>query len=254
MERASLGVAGAVTAPVLATGTRANPTYSGSFAFSNAAFGSFRAPFMDGIIDYRGRRLNGEVHLWRSGQQVLNVTGHLPLDLALVPVAQRQLPDTLSVQARADSVDLGVLAAVTTTVRDVEGVFSADLGIRGTWEAPRLRGGLEIGNSAATIPALSVRYTNLNGSLSLRGDTIRVDSLTASSERGRAELTGYLQLERLTKPVLALNITTSEFKALDLRGYLVLTASGSVALTVPVFAATLTGTPPAPPLVRHSPN
>jgi translocation and assembly module TamB len=171
----------------------------------------------------------------------LNVIAHLPLDLALVPVAQRQLPDTLSVQARADSVDLGVLAAVTTTVRQVEGVFSADLGIGGTWEAPRLRGGLEIGHAAATIPALNVRYTNLNGGLSLRGDTIRVDSITATSGEGHAELTGYMRLERLTKPVLALNIATSEFKALDLRGYLALTASGRVALTGPVFGATLTG-------------
>src|SRR6266571_4274943 len=241
LERDTLGVAGAVTATVAATGTRANPLYSGSFAFSDASFGSFHAPFMDGIIDYRNRRLNGELHLWRSGQQVLNVTAHLPLDLALVPVAQRQLPDTLSVQARADSVDLGVLAAVTTTVQQVEGVFNADLGIGGTWEAPRLRGGLEIGNAAATIPALNVRYARMSGRLSLQGDTIRVDSLTATSEQGRAELTGYMRLERLTKPVLALNITTSNFKALDLRGYLTVTASGRVALTGPVFGATLTG-------------
>src|SRR6266581_272423 len=241
LERDTLGVAGAVTATVAATGTRANPLYSGSFAFSDASFGSFHAPFMDGIIDYRNRRLNGELHLWRSGQQVLNVTAHLPLDLALVPVSERQLPDTLSVQARADSVDLGVLAAVTTTVQQMEGVFTADLGLGGTWEAPRLRGGLEIGNAAATIPALNVRYTGLNGSLSLRGDTIRVDSITAVSERGRAQLTGFMRLERLTKPVLAMNITTSDFKALDLRGYLTLTASGRVALTGPVFGATLSG-------------
>jgi len=241
LQKDTLGVAGALTASVAATGTRANPAYSGSFAFSNASFGSFRAPFMDGNIDYRNRRLNGEVHLWRSGQQVLNVTAHLPLDLALVPVAQRQLPDTLSVQARADSVDLGVLAAVTTTVRQVEGVFTADLGIGGTWEAPRLRGGLEIDSAAATIPALNVRYTNLYGSLSLRGDTIRVDRITATSERGRAELSGHMRLERLTKPVLDLSITTSDFKALDLRGYLTLTASGRLALTGPVFGATLTG-------------
>lgn len=241
MQEDTLGVSGAVTAALAANGTRAIPVYAGSFAFSNASFGSFKAPFMDGIVDYHNRRLNGELHLWRSGQQILNVTAHLPLDLALIPVAQRQLPDTLSVQARADSVDLGVLAAVTTTLRQVEGVFNADLGIGGTWEAPRLRGGLQIGNAAATIPALNVRYTDMNGGLSLRGDTIRVDSITAVSERGRAQLTGYLRLERLTKPVLALNITTSDFKALDLRGYLTLTASGKVALTGPVFGATLSG-------------
>ena len=241
LQKDTLGVAGAVTAAVAASGTRANPAYTGSFAFSNAAFGSFRAPFMDGIIDYRGRRLNGEVHLWRSGQQILNVTAHLPLDLALVPVAQRQLPDTLSVQARADSVDLGVLAAVTTTVQQVQGVFSADLGIGGTWETPRLRGGLQIANAAASIPALNVRYSNINGGISLSGDTIRVDRITLTSDRGRAELNGHLRLERLTKPILALTITTSEFKALDLRGYLTLTASGQVNLTGPVFGATLSG-------------
>jgi translocation and assembly module TamB len=241
LQKDTLGVTGAVTAAVAASGTRANPAYTGSFAFSNAAFGSFRAPFMDGIIDYRGRRLNGEVHLWRSGQQILNVTAHLPLDLALVPVAQRQLPDTLSVQARADSVDLGVLAAVTTTVQQVQGVFSADLGIGGTWETPRLRGGLQIANAAASIPALNVRYSNINGGISLSGDTIRVDRITLTSDRGRAELNGHLRLERLTKPILALTITTSEFKALDLRGYLTLTASGQVNLTGPVFGATLSG-------------
>ena len=241
LQKDTLGVSGSVTAAIAASGTRANPGYTGSFAFSNAAFGSFRAPFIDGIIDYRSRRLNGEVHLWRSGAQILSVTAHLPLDLALMPVAQRQLPDTISVQARADSVDLGVLAAVTTTVQQVQGVFSADVGIGGTWESPRLRGGLQIGNAAATIPALNVRYSNINGGVSLSGDTIRVDRITLTSDRGRAELNGHLRLERLTKPILALNITTSEFKALDLRGYLTLTASGQVNLTGPVFGATLSG-------------
>ena len=59
-----------------------------------------------------------------------------------------------------------------------------------------------------------------------RGDTIRVDGLTARSEKGRAEVTGYVRLDRLTKPVLDLNIAATEFKALDLKGYLTVTASG----------------------------
>src|SRR3989442_7882807 len=109
---------------------------------------------MDGIIDYRNRRLNGEVHLWRSGQQVLNVTAHLPLDLALVPVAERQLPDTLSVQARADSVDLGVLAAVTTTVRQVAGVITAGPGPRRTRGRPPLLAGPFLGSPTAHLPAM----------------------------------------------------------------------------------------------------
>ncbi len=241
LQRDTLGVAGAVTATVALGGTRANPTYNGSFALSDGAFGAFRAPFMDGTVAYQSRRLDGEVHLWRSGQQILNVTAHLPLDLALMDVAQRQLPDTLSVQARADSVDLTVLEAVTPLLRQVQGVFDADLGIGGTWDAPRLRGGLEISGAAATIPALNVRYEAIGGRLVLRGDTIRVDGLTARSEKGRAEVTGYVRLDRLTKPVLDLNIAATEFKALDLKGYLTVTASGRLVLAGPVFGATLTG-------------
>jgi autotransporter translocation and assembly factor TamB len=243
LQRDTLGVAGALTATLALTGTRANPTYSGSFALSDAAFagGAFRAPFIDGTVGYQNRRLDGEVHLWRSGQQVLNVTAHLPLDLALIEVAQRQLPDTLSVQARADSVDLTVLEAVTPLLRQVVGVFNADLGVGGTWDAPQLRGGLEISGAGATIPALNVRYDDIGGRLVLRGDTIRVEGLTARSEKGRAEVTGYLRLDRLTKPVLDLRIAATEFKALDLKGYLTVTASGQLALAGPVFGATLTG-------------
>src|SRR5207245_2890060 len=82
---------------------------SGSFSLSNGVSGEFRAPFVDGTFDYHDRRLRGGLHLWRSGQQILDVQAYLPLDLALEPVSRRQLPDTLSVGARADSVDLSVL-------------------------------------------------------------------------------------------------------------------------------------------------
>jgi len=156
-------------------------------------------------------------------------------------VKQRQLLDTLSIQARADSVDLTVLEAVTPLLRQVQGVFDADLGVGGTWDAPQLRGGLEITGAAATIPALNVRYEDIGGRLVLRGDTIRLDGLSVRSDKGRAEVTGYLRLDRLTKPVLDLNIAATEFKALDLKGYLTVTASGQLKIGGPVFGATLTG-------------
>src|SRR5207237_466159 len=84
-------------------------------------------------VEYRDRRLSTAVHLWRSGQQILAVQAFLPLDLAIMPVERRQLADTLSVRATADSVDLAVLEALTPAVRQVTGVFSTDLGIAGTW-------------------------------------------------------------------------------------------------------------------------
>src|SRR2546425_6492672 len=98
------------------------------------------------------------MHVWRSGQQVLTVAAHLPLDLALAPVERRQLPDTLSVRATADSVDLSLLEALTPLLKEVAGVFTADVGIAGTWQAPRLRGGVVIPGAAATIPTPHVRH------------------------------------------------------------------------------------------------
>jgi translocation and assembly module TamB len=196
---------------------------------------------VDGTFEYRDRRLSTAVHLWRAGQQILAVQAFLPLDLAIMPVERRQLPDTLSVRATADSVDLAVLEALTPALQQVTGVFSTDLGIAGTWDAPRLRGALQIANAAATIPALNVRYEAVNGRLALSGDTIAVQSLSASSERGRADVSGVVRLERLTHPVLDLRIAADQFKALDLKSNVTITASGRLALQGPVFGATLTG-------------
>jgi hypothetical protein len=241
LEQDTAGAAGTVSATAGLSGTRASPMSSGAFSLSNGRFGEFRAPFVDGTFEYRDRRLSTAVHLWRSGQQILAVQAFLPLDLAIMPVERRQLPDTLSVRATADSVDLAVLEALTPAVRQVTGVFSTDLGIAGTWDAPRLRGALQIANAAATIPDLNVRYEAVNGRLALSGDTIAVQSLSASSERGRADVSGVVRLERLTHPVLDLRIAADQFKALDLKNNVGITASGRLTLRGPVFGASLTG-------------
>ncbi len=241
LERDTAGVGGTITATVGLTGTRASPVSSGSFSLTNGSFGAFRTPFVDGSFEYRDRRLGAAVHLWRSGQQVLDVQAYLPLDLSLVPVRQRQLPDTLSVRARADSVDLSVLEALTPSVQRVRGVFSADVGIAGTWNSPRLQGELQITDAAATIPALGVRYEQVSGRLALAGDTIAIQALSAKSEKGRADVSGVVRLERLTHPVLDLRIAADQFKALDLKNNVTIAASGRLALKGPVFGATLTG-------------
>ena len=241
LQQDTAGVGGMVTATAGLSGTRASPVSSGSFALSNGAFGEFRAPFVDGTFDYHDRRLRGALHLWRSGQQILDVQAYLPLDLALEPVPRRQLPDTLSVGARADSVDLSVLEALTPSLQRVTGVFSTDLGIAGTWDAPRLRGELQIANAAATIPTLSVRYEDVDGRLTFSGDTIAIQSLSAASERGRADFTGIVRLEQLTHPVLDLQIAADQFRALDLKNNVAITASGRLSLKGPVFGARLTG-------------
>ncbi|HWZ28237.1 MAG TPA: hypothetical protein VNX15_06740, partial [Gemmatimonadales bacterium] len=235
LERDTAGIGGTMTATLGVSGTRARPAYTGSFALSAASFGDFRTPYVDGTVAYQDQRLDGTMHVWRSGQRVLNLSAHLPLDLALEPVARRQLPDTLAVRAVADSVDLSVLEAITPTLKRVTGFLSADVGIRGTWDAPRLDGSVSIDSAGATIPSLGVRYDRLAARFRLVGDTIAVQSLTAHSDRGTAAVTGFVRLNQLTTPVLALHISAEQFKALDVRNYLAVTASAELNLSGPVF-------------------
>jgi len=235
------GVSGSISAKIAISGSREAPVYDGSVELVNGALGEFRAPRVDGTFGYRNRRLDAALRLWRAQQQVLTVTAYLPLDLALQSVAKRQLPDTLHVAARADSVELAVLEAITPLVRQVQGVFSADVGVSGTWDDPSMRGIVRIANAAATFPDLNVRYTDLAGTLRLSGDTISVGSLSARSDKGTLSVAGYMRLEELTRPVLALRLAADRFKALDLKGNVTVTASGRLALTGPLFGATLTG-------------
>ena len=238
LQRDTLGTTGSVTADLTVRGSRRDPTYDGRFALVPDTAG---APSVEGTFAYARRRLDAAASLRRGAREVVGFTAHLPLDLALMDVPRRQLPDTLAIRARADGADLDALEALTTQLRDVRGRLTADVGIRGTWDAPRLDGTLRIDSAGVSIPALNVRWDGIAGRLRLGGDTLYVDSLGLHSDRGRGDLTGYVRLERLTHPVLALDIDASDFKALEVRGDLSLTATARLALRGPVFGARLTG-------------
>jgi autotransporter translocation and assembly factor TamB len=138
-------------------------------------------------------------------------------------------------------VQLALFEAITPTVRALGGRLDADFGIEGTWENPELAGSLVVHEGAATLPALGVRHEAMNGSFRLAGDTISVEELSVRSGTGTVDVRGFVRLEELSRPVLDLRIVADAFRALDLPGFLTLTASGDVALRGPLFEARLTG-------------
>src|SRR5207249_613686 len=86
----------------------------------------------------------------------------------------------------------------------------------------------------ASFPALNVRYEDVNGRLALSGDSIAIQTLSARSDRGRADVSGVVRLEQLTHPVLDLRIAANQFKALDLKNNVTITLSGQLALRGPL--------------------
>ena len=238
-QRDTTGAGGSVAADVTLSGTRRDPVYRGQFAV--VPVDTAAGVSLDGRLAYAGRRLDGAAHLRVAGHEVLALTATLPLNLALGPVSRRQTGDTLAIGARAVGVDLSALEALTSVLRDVRGHLTADVGVRGTWDRPQLRGALQVDSGALSIPALNVHWQDIVGRLRLGGDTIHVDSLVIGSERGRADVSGTIQLERLTRPVLALDIAARDFKALEIRGNLGVTADARLSLRGPVFGARLSG-------------
>src|SRR6185437_8871631 len=146
LQRDTLGVGGEVGLDLQVGGTATAPTLRGSAKLADARFGDFQAPFIQAVVNYEGHRLDANLDLWRTGEDILQVEAHLPMDLALSGVEKRLLDGALSVRAHTDSVDLGLLEALTPAVTRVDGTLAADVKIAGTWKTPRLAGSLAVRN------------------------------------------------------------------------------------------------------------
>ena len=235
-------VGGTLGLDVRLAGTAAAPTIRGSATLAEARLGETRTPFLRAVVDYAGRRLDGTVRLWRTGEALLALDASLPLDLALTGVERRRLDGPLSVRARADSLGLEILEALTPAVRNVRGYLVADVRAEGTWAQPRLGGFVSVNDGAMRVTGMGVDLTEVRGRLALEGDSVTFDDVFLRSDgEGRLDVGGYVRFDSLTRPLLALDLRASRFHAIDVRNFLDVTVSGDVHLRGPVLQATMTG-------------
>ncbi len=241
LQRDTTGVHGEVELDLQIGGTAAAPTFRGLARLADARFGDFQSPFIQGVLNYESRRLDANLDLWRTGENLVQVEAHLPLDLALTGVEKRQIDGPLSVRAQTDSVSLGLLEAITPAVNRVGGTLKADVQVGGTWSAPRLAGAIDIKGGSMSVPGLGVRFGTVQGGAILEGDSLRLHDVLLTSGGGRLEVGGSVRLENLSRPILDLTFKANQFRALDVRSFLTLVGTGDLELRGPVFGATLTG-------------
>ena len=240
LQRDTSNIAGEVGLDVRIGGTAAAPTFRGTMTLDAGRFGDFQWPFVQGVVDYADRKLEANLLLWRTGENVLQVETRLPIDLALRGVEQRQVEGPLSVHARGDSVDLGIIEAFTPAVSGVRGLLSVDMNVGGTWKNPEFAGGVEIRGGAMSLPGLGVRYDGLHGDARFEGDSLVLDTLFVRSG-GTMGISGAIRLEDLTRPVLNLGFRADAFRAVDVRNFLTFTGTGGLRLRGPLFGSTLSG-------------
>ena len=223
------------------SGSATAPVWLAAFQVNDGRFRSFRIPLLETTVGYENQRLLGEGTIWRLAQPILTLDFDLPLDLALEGATQRQLPGPLTINATADGVDLSLMELVTPLVQNAVGQLDANVGITGTWGQPQLTGVLSLADAGAFLPGLGVTHEDISGTVVLAGDTIRVDRLSIGSGGGTAQITGFVRLEELTRPVVDLDIVANQFRTLDIPQFLAFTITGNLSVEGPIFGAVLRG-------------
>lgn len=230
LQRDTTGVGGSFAASLVVGGTRKSPRIAGTAQVADATLIDFQGPLGRAVINYAERRLETTMLLWRTGEPVLRVDARVPIDLALTPMADRRVPGSLDVRVVADSVDLGVFDAFTSSVSDLRGLLVADMQVAGTWDQPRLAGSIGIEDARAGVPGLGVSFSSILGRAHFVGDSIVIDTLRVGSEDGFMTVTGSVRMEGLARPLLDLDIRAQNLMAIDVRDFLTLSASGRVRL------------------------
>lgn len=241
LQQDTAGIGGVLAVDARLAGTARAPEIRGSATITGPVFGDFQAPLMRAAFDYRDQALRGNLTFWRTGKPVVEADLTLPLDLALQSVPRRQLPGPLNIVVRGDSINLALAEAFTPNLRQVSGLLNVNARVEGTWESPRLAGQARLIDGSAYVPGLGVRYSDINGTLRLAQDSILTDSLHVGTPTGDVEVTGGLQLQRLTTPVLNLSLTPRNFTLIDVKDYLTLRTSGNLQLTGTLDHPVLTG-------------
>jgi translocation and assembly module TamB len=201
------------------SGERARPLIELTAAAEQLRYGDFRLPRLRMEGRYANLRAQVRGQLMRDTSIALAAEGSLPLDLRLMPVRERLLPDTLRGVIRADSVDLSVLEAITPEIQRAQGTMRTQIEIGGTWKKPTFTGNFQVADGEAGIPELGIRLRDIQADVLLGPDSIAIRRLSASSgDRGStASLDGVVALENFANPVFDLNLQARSFQVVQRR-------------------------------------
>ncbi len=244
--RDTTGIGGAIDASAHLAGAAAAPAIDLQVMVTDGRFGEYRAPEIQVLGSYADRRLALKGGLWRQGTRAVALSGSVPVDLALTRVAERKLAGEITLSARADTADLSFFSAVTNDIRDPAGRGSFDVRVAGRWDDLRLSGYAEFLDAAVTVPALGVRYRDIDARFELVDKAVRITRASLRGGAGTMALAGRVLLPDpaagRTRPVLdSVTARLRRFEAFNIRSFGGLIGSGELMLVGPPIGATLSG-------------
>ncbi|OYE03287.1 translocation/assembly module TamB domain-containing protein [Nostoc sp. 'Peltigera membranacea cyanobiont' 232] len=193
IEKYPVDITGNVNADATLGGNLKDPNIKGKVTLANATLN--KQPVQTGLVnfDYDKARLNFDSTLLVTGTQPVTVTGSVPAPLPFAAVQ----PDSnqISIKANVNNEGLALLNLLTNNqVSWVDGQGQVDLNVQGTLNEPIINGNATVNNATVRAQALSEPLTNLTGTAQFNGNTLSVEKIQATYNKGQIIASGILPI------------------------------------------------------------
>ena len=238
---------GAIDLDARLEGTRAAPALTAVGTLRGGLVAGVRLDTLVANATASADALRLSAALGPTQRPVMRAEGTLPFRLGLDGEGPAFDPrGAVRASVRADTVSLRLFDAITRRSRGDPGSFGLNLDVTGTWDRPRLDGGLLVRNGNVVLAPLGdVRWTNLTADIGLVGDSIAIRRLSASSSsagrNGRASVSGWVNFADREDPSFDVSVRANTFHVYNVRNVADIDLSDSLRLDGSLRAATLRG-------------
>jgi len=220
LAQLSTPISGRLALDLDVRGTRAEPLLTLTGATDSLKVGGLAAEAMRLTGRYASNRAAVDATLVRGGRSILDASVEYPIALTLFTATP--LSDSLRGRIHSDSVDLGLVEALSPKLHNTTGRLALDLAVSGEPKHPHIGGVATIRNGTIEVPSVGVRFTSID--LALGVDPLR-DSLTIQRLRwnspasgGNASMIGSVVFRDVHNPQFDLRLDARALRAIDKGG------------------------------------
>ncbi|MEO7454821.1 MAG: translocation/assembly module TamB domain-containing protein, partial [Gemmatimonadaceae bacterium] len=234
-------LSGKLSLDLAIAGTRERPTMELGASAARLRYAGLATELVAVSGAYAADRATVEANVLRAGRSILDASVSYPVALTLF--SAKTTDDSLRGRVHADSVDLALIEALSTKLRNSTGRLALDLTVSGKPDHPHVGGLATVRGGGIEVPEVGMRLADIEGAISVdpTRDSLTVDRLrwTSPASGGNAALQGSVVFRDIKTPRIDLRLDARNFRAVDKRGLARLDVSTDAA------GLTLAGTPDA---------
>ena len=195
-------------------GTRESPIISSRASLDSILLSGVGIGRLFANARYEDNRATMSADIFQGAKRVLHAqTDSLPL--AVRWLTFDTIPGRVRANAVADSADFTLIQAWVTDISNVVGKMSGNVSIDGSWSKPNALADVSVVGGGMRIDTLGIGLSKIFGHVSLRNDTLRVDTLSAASggDANTASLRGRMTFAKWWPDWFDLSMEMKDFLA-----------------------------------------